>query len=416
MAEIKQKPAIRFAGFTDAWEQRRLSDYLETSNEKNINDEYTKQDVLSVSGDVGIVNQIEFKGRSFAGVSVSNYGVVHTGDVVYTKSPLQFNPFGIIKTNKGRSGIVSTLYAVYHPRDNVYPDFVQIYFEQNARVNNYLHPLVNKGAKNDMKVSADNALKGYVTFPSVAEQQRISAFFAAIDRLITLHQHEYSKTVNIKKAMLEKMFPKDGANKPEIRFTGFTDAWEQRTIADCFTERNERSDVGELISVTINSGVMRAADLGRHDTSSDDKSNYKRVEVDDIAYNSMRMWQGASGHSPYSGILSPAYTVITPKEGIHSPFFACLFKLPKMVHAFQINSQGLTSDTWNLKFLSLSPITARVPKHDEQVKISESFSEIDRLITLHQRELEKLRSTIKIMLYCLLGRQSRSLYRRAIHV
>jgi type I restriction enzyme S subunit len=200
------RPEIRFAVFTGAWEQRKLSDYLETSTEKNVDGVFTKQDVLSVSGDVGIVNQIEFKGRSFAGVSVANYGVVHTGDVVYTKSPLQFNPFGIIKTNKGRAGIVSTLYAVYHPRDNVCPDFVQTYFEQNARVNNYLHPLVNKGAKNDMKVSADNALKGFVRFPDVAEQRQISEFFAEINRLIALHQREREKLQNMKKALLEKMF------------------------------------------------------------------------------------------------------------------------------------------------------------------------------------------------------------------
>ena len=97
---------------------------------------------------------------------MSNYGIVRTGDVVYTKSPLSSNPYGIIKTNKGKPGIVSTLYAVYHPRANVDPVFVQIYFEQHARMNNYMYPLVNKGAKNDMKVSAENALKGYVIFPN----------------------------------------------------------------------------------------------------------------------------------------------------------------------------------------------------------------------------------------------------------
>ena len=181
-------PAIRFKGFTDAWEQCELYEYLDVSNEKNVSDTYTRFDVLSVSGDYGIVNQIEFQGRSFAGASVSNYGVVHTGDVVYTKSPLNSNPYGIIKTNKGKTGIVSTLYAVYHPKENVDPDFVQTYFEQHARMNNYMHPLVNKGAKNDMKVSSENALKGLVIFPELEEQHRIVALFHKIDALITLHQ------------------------------------------------------------------------------------------------------------------------------------------------------------------------------------------------------------------------------------
>ena len=188
MAENERKPAIRFNGFTEAWEQRKLSEYLEVSSEKNTEDTFTKQDVLSVSGDYGIVNQIEFQGRSFAGASVSNYGVVRTGDVVYTKSPLNSNPYGIIKTNKGKPGIVSTLYAVYYPRETVEPDFVQIYFEQHARMNNYMHPLVNKGAKNDMKVSSENALKGDVIFPDITEQRQIVALFAKLDNLITLHQ------------------------------------------------------------------------------------------------------------------------------------------------------------------------------------------------------------------------------------
>ena len=161
---------------------------------------------MSVSGDYGIVNQIEFQGRSFAGASVSNYGVVQTGDVVYTKSPLNSNPYGIIKTNKGKPGIVSTLYAVYHPKENAFSDFIQVYFEQHARMNNYMHPLVNQGAKNDMKVSAENALKGPVCFPSRIEQESISAFFSVLDNLITLHQRELEKLQNIKKSMLEKMF------------------------------------------------------------------------------------------------------------------------------------------------------------------------------------------------------------------
>ena len=199
-------PEIRFKGFTDAWEQRKLEDYLTVSAEKNTGNIYGRSDVLSVSGDYGIVNQIEFQGRSFAGASVSNYGVVQTGDVVYTKSPLNSNPYGIIKTNKGKTGIVSTLYAVYHPKGNAFSDFIQVYFEQHARMNNYMHPLVNKGAKNDMKVSAENALKGPVCFPSRIEQESISTFFSVLDNLITLHQRELEKLQNIKKSMLEKMF------------------------------------------------------------------------------------------------------------------------------------------------------------------------------------------------------------------
>ncbi len=199
-------PEIRFNGFTEVWEQRKLGDYLEVSKEKNRDEVYGKEDVLSVSGDYGIVNQMEFQGRSFAGDSVANYGVVETGDVVYTKSPLKLNPYGIIKANKGKSGIVSTLYAVYKPKENADSEFVQIYFEQHARINNYMHPLVNKGAKNDMKVSSENALKGEVCFPSKAEQTKISEYFDTLDCLITLHQRKYNELQSIKKFMLQNMF------------------------------------------------------------------------------------------------------------------------------------------------------------------------------------------------------------------
>ena len=188
-------PEIRFKGFTDPWEQRKLEEYLEVSGQKNFEGIYTKEDVLSVSGDFGIVNQIEFQGRSFAGASVANYGVVETGDIVYTKSPLKSNPYGIIKANKGKNGIVSTLYAVYKPKQSANPEFVQIYFEQDARMNNYMHPLVNKGAKNDMKVSAENALKGQIVFPDIKEQRTISEFFHNLDTLITLHQREHIKSI-----------------------------------------------------------------------------------------------------------------------------------------------------------------------------------------------------------------------------
>ena len=199
-------PEIRFKGFTEAWEQRKLIDYLEVSSLKNKTGVYGKEDVLSVSGDFGIVNQIEFQGRSFAGASLANYGVDETGDIVYTKSPLKANPYGIIKANKGKAGIVSTLYAAYKPKENTDSTFVQIYFEQDARMNNYMQPLVNKGAKNDMKVSDENALKGRVSFPKKPEQIAISSYFESLDNLITLHQRELEKLKNLKKACLEKMF------------------------------------------------------------------------------------------------------------------------------------------------------------------------------------------------------------------
>ena len=186
--------SAKVAQKTISWEQRKLNEYLTVSTKKNTEDKYDKTDVLSVSGEVGVVNQIEFQGRSFAGASVSNYGVVETGDVVYTKSPLRANPYGIIKANKGKSGIVSTLYAVYKTiQGTANADFIECYFDLDDRLNMYLKPLVNIGAKHDMKVTDENALKGGVLFPSYEEQCQIADFFSRLDTLITLHQREPPK-------------------------------------------------------------------------------------------------------------------------------------------------------------------------------------------------------------------------------
>ena len=189
------------------------------------------------------------------------------------------------------------------------------------------------------------------------------------------------------------------ARVPAIRFAGFTDAWEQRKLGECFSERIESMPGGELLSVTISEGIKRFSDLGRHNNSNEDKSKYKKVCIGDIAYNSMRMWQGASGYSPYEGIVSPAYTVLAPNPGINSQCLAYHFKLPEMIHTFQINSQGITSDTWNLKFPALSEIEIFVSADErEQEKIAGFFRHLDHLITLHQRKYSRLCNVKKSML------------------
>ena len=191
----------------------------------------------------------------------------------------------------------------------------------------------------------------------------------------------------------------ENAKKPQIRFKGFTDAWEQRKLGDCFAERNESMPEGELISVTINEGIKKFSELGRHNNSNKDKTKYKKVCISDIAYNSMRMWQGASGYSPYEGIVSPAYTVLVPNAGIDSKCLSYQIKLPYMIHIFQINSQGITSDNWNLKYPVLSQIEIFISKNiEEQRKISNLFDNLDNLITLHQRKLDKLKNIKKSML------------------
>ena len=407
MTKKSDAPAIRFKGFSDAWEQRKLEDYLTVSAEKNTGNIYGRSDVLSVSGDYGIVNQIEFQGRSFAGASVSNYGVVQTGDVVYTKSPLNSNPYGIIKTNKGKPGIVSTLYAVYHPKENAFSDFIQVYFEQHARMNNYMHPLVNKGAKNDMKVSAENALKGPVCFPSRIEQESISAFFSVLDNLITLHQRKFEKLTNVKKSMLEKMFPQNGSSYPKIRFKGFTDPWEQRKlseITDKVTEKNAGLQYVETFTNSAEFGIISQRDFFDHDIAKlGSLDGYYIVKNEDFVYNPRISTSAPVGpinrnKLGRTGVMSPLYTVFRPHD-IDTTYLEYFFKCGYWHSFMNFNGDsGARSDRFSIRDNVFFQMPIPIPDIDEQRKIGELLTCLDNLITLHQRELEKLQNIKKSML------------------
>lgn len=187
------------------WKPKKLSHYLKVSKAKNEDLKYTEDDVLSVSGEYGIVNQIEFHGRSFAGASVANYGVVEVGDIVYTKSPLKANPYGIIKVNKVQAGIVSTLYAIYKCKPTVNGEFVDYYFQLDDNVNRYLRPLVQKGTKNDMKINNEKVLIDEVLFPSLEEQNAIVDFFKTIDNEIIQTKEYLESLKKQKKGLMQKL-------------------------------------------------------------------------------------------------------------------------------------------------------------------------------------------------------------------
>ncbi len=208
-----KKPLVRFPEFKDAWEHKRLNELLSEAKKRNEDLKYGKDEVLSVSGELGIVNQIEHLGRSYAGVSVHQYHVVEVGDIVYTKSPLKANPFGIIKLNKGKAGIVSTLYAVYKViQKTAYGPFIDYYFSLDANTNRYLRPLVKKGAKNDMKINNAYVLNDRIFAPTIPEQQRIASFFKTLDDKITLLNKKKTILQNYKSTVVQKLFSK------EIRF------------------------------------------------------------------------------------------------------------------------------------------------------------------------------------------------------
>ena len=147
----------------------------------------------------------------------------------------------------------------------------------------------------------------------------------------------------------------------------------------------------ELLSVTMNDGVKPRSAIEGKDNSSEDKSNYKIVRKGDMVYNSMRMWQGANGISPCDGIVSPAYTVLMPKQEINNGYFAALFKSVNLINEFRKNSQGMTSDTWNLKYPQIETIKVQIPSVSEQDKVSEMFSVLDERIAAQSQLVESLK-------------------------
>ena len=397
MTEKRKSPALRFRGYTDDWEQRKLSHFLDVSSEKNTDNLYTKDDVLSVSGDFGVINQIEFQGRSFAGASVSNYGVVHTGDVVYTKSPLKANPYGIIKANKGKTGIVSVLYGVYHTRENANADFIQMYFEQDTRLNNYLRPLVNKGAKNTLLISDTDALEGEVCLaPTFDEQKTIGQFFDTLDNLITLHQRKLEKLKLVKKSMLEKMFPKNGSSVPEIRFNGFTDDWEQRKFNDIATRESAvRKSSPDCPSIEYEDVVAEAGILNKDIRLKDSEKNGIIFDGSQVLYGKLRPYLHNWHNPDFEGVAVGDWWVLKPIH-VDKSFLYRLIQTQKFDDiANQSSGSKMPRADWNLVSNSEFSIP---PLIDEQVRIGTYFNDLDNLITLHQRKLEKLKLVKKSML------------------
>ena len=379
------------------WQEHKLSHYLTVNNDKNTDLKYTKDDVFSISGELGIVNQIELLGRSYAGVSVAPYGIVYPNDVVYTKSPLKANPYGIIKTNKlGVTGIVSTLYAIFHCNNNVSPDYVQLYFESDHKLNNYLYPIVNIGAKHDMKISDEGSLRGTVVFPPLPEQEKIAAILQTEDKVIELQQKKIDELKRLKKVYLSKMFPKKCCNVPEIRFPEFTDHWEQRKVSELF-----RVTRGYVLAAT------------QTETTKTDEKPYP-------VYSSQTKDKGLMGY--YKDYLyEDAITWTTDGANAGTVNYragkfyctnVCGVLLSNEVKANQmiaeaLNSvaKGYVSYVGNPKLMNnvMADIVIQIPTQaEEREQLSSFFSKLDNLITLHQRKCDEEKQKKKALMQLLL--------------
>ena len=389
--EVKNIPKLRFPQFVGEWEKTTIGDlgnfYYGRSAPKwsitadattpciRYGELYTKYN--------GIIKNI----YSYTNIDETNLRFSKGGEVLVPRvgeDPMDFAKCAYLPF----SGIaIGEMISVYNTGQNSL--FITFYFNSQMKY---------EFAKRVEGASVSNLYYSYLKninmrIPSIEEQEKIGDFFSKLDRQIELEEQKLEKLEEQKKGYMQQIFSQ------KLRFKDQNGAmypdWKEFKIENLLKERNERSGEGQMLSVTINDGIVKFNELDRKDNSSKDKSNYKIVRKNDIAYNSMRMWQGASGKSDYDGIVSPAYTVIYPFENVSSTFIAYLFKTYKMIHTFRINSQGLTSDTWNLKYKQLKNITIKLPMSEEQEKIGTFFKKIDELIESQSNKIDLLKERKK---------------------
>ncbi|MFN1673261.1 restriction endonuclease subunit S, partial [Staphylococcus aureus] len=321
---------------------------------------------------------------------LKNYSV-EKGDVFFTRTSEVIGEIGYpsVILNDPENTVFSGFVLRGRPKSGI--DLINNNFKRYVFfTNSFRKEMITKSSMTTRALTSGSAInKMKVIYPvSAKEQRKIGDFFRKLDRQIELEEQKLELLQQQKKGYMQKIFSQ------ELRFKDENSEdyphWENSKIEKYLKERNERSDKGQMLSVTINSGIIKFSELDRKDNSSKDKSNYKVVRKNDIAYNSMRMWQGASGRSNYNGIVSPAYTVLYPTQNTSSLFIGYKFKTHRMIHKFKINSQGLTSDTWNLKYKQLKNINIDIPVLEEQEKIGDFFKKMDILISKQKIKIEIL--------------------------
>ncbi len=394
-------PSIRFRGFDDAWEQRKLGDIVERVVRKNTNNESSLP--LTISAQYGLVDQITYFNNRVASRDVSNYYLVLNGEFAYNKSTSDGFPFGAVKRlDLYEKGVLSTLCIVFSIKNQseIDSDYLTVFFDTD-RWHKGVSERAAEGARNHglLNISADDFFDIDIFLPRHKEEQvAIGSYLRHLDHLITLRQRKFEKLTNVKKSMLKKMFPQNGSSYPAVRFNGFTDPWEQRRFGDVFEEYSEKNRA-ELPPLTIvqGSGTIRRDESERalqYDKAS--LPSYKAVHEGDFIVH-LRSFEGGLEKANSQGIVSPAYHTFRG-EGIDSRFYYAYFRSKKFIdtdlkpHVYGIRD-GRNIDIEGMKTIEI-PFTS----YPEQRLIGDAIGAINTLITLHQHELEKLQSIKKALL------------------
>ena len=392
MTEQAKVPSIRFAGFTDPWEQRKLGELFFESNERS-----SSMEILSVSVAKGIYPASESDRDTNPGASLVNYKVVHKGDVVYNSMRMWQGAVG----SSDYDGIVSPAYVVARPTIELDSTCFGYLLKRPEMLYKYLCDSQGN-SKDTQTLKYDRFADIEATMPANLEEQRaISACLESVDHLITLHQRKYDKLVVFKKSMLEKMFPKDGESVPEIRFAGFTDPWEQRKLGELYEKNDERNTFGLGAERTLSIATMTFNSEGNGADASS-LPNYKVIRVGDAAFEGHSNKSFAYGrfvvNAVADGIMSPRFSCLRPKNSYPVRFWKYYIHSEQVMRDILVRATKSGTMMNELVIDDLFKQSIAVPQEAEQQAIGYFFSHLDTLITLHQRKLELLQNIKKSLL------------------
>jgi len=370
-----ENPKIRFKGFTKDWEQRKLGEILEY-------EQPGPYIVDSTDYDNSYSTPVLTAGQSFI--------LGYTNETAGIKKATPDNPVIIFDDFTTSSHYVDFSFKVKSSAMKFLTlknDTDDIYCINNVLENIDYIPASHERHWISIFTNFD------VRVPSSREEQKsIGDYFRNLDTLIALHQRKCEQTKKMKKYMLQKMFPQNGAKVPEIRFDGFTYDWEQRKLGDVFEQTsnlvNPKEDEIELWSLTVEDGLTKKSDRYNREFLVKKDDNFKEVRPGDIVYNPMNMTLGAVGYNGMakSVAVSGYYTTMVAKENYDTYYINTWLKSPQAIRLYRTYATGSLIEKQRVQFPTLSIIPVTFPKYEEQIKIGSYFHSIDNLITLHQRQ------------------------------
>ena len=406
------KPKIRFKGFTDDWEQRKLGKLVDRVTRKN--QDLVSELPLTISAQYGLIDQNEFFDKRVASKDVSGYYLIENGEFAYNKSTSTDAPWGAVKRlDRYENGVLSTLYIVFGIKENnpVDSDFLVSYYSTNLW-HKGIHEIAAEGARNHglLNIAPADFFETELTMPQdIEEQKKIGKYFEELERLITLHQRKCEETKKLKKYMLQKMFPQNGQTVPEIRFAGFTDAWEQRKLGEIASsfeyglnaaakEYDGENKYIRITDIDDNTHEFLTYNLTSPDIDLTDVENYKLAEGDILfartgaSVGKSYIYRDSDGLVYYAGFLIRARI----REEYDAEFVFQSTLTDKYNKYIAVTSQRSGQPGVNAQ--EYSEFEIRVPEKEEQTKIGTYFHNLDHLITLHQHKCEQLQSMKKFML------------------